>query len=59
MPESLISANVAPLQTYVRYVLSCLKKDEVFFILPKSDVGPMNPRELPRERYVDDGSSDF
>lgn len=55
MPESLTSPNVRPLQTHVRYVLSCLKRDNVFFILPASDLGPMNPRDLPREIYAEDG----
>ncbi|KAF8973557.1 hypothetical protein BDZ97DRAFT_376774 [Flammula alnicola] len=55
MAESLSSPSVVSLQTYVRYVLSCLKKDRVFLILPKSDLGAMNPRELPRELYAEDG----
>jgi hypothetical protein len=27
----------------------------VFVILPKSDLGPLNPRDLPREIYAQDG----
>ncbi|KDR85359.1 hypothetical protein GALMADRAFT_52449 [Galerina marginata CBS 339.88] len=55
MPESLTSPNVLPLQTHIRYILSCLKRDHVFFILPKSELYPMNPRELPREIYAENG----
>jgi len=55
MADSLTTPQLLPLQPHVRYVLSRLQKDRVFLILPKSDLGPMNPRELPRELYADDG----
>ncbi|KAF8203180.1 beta-glucan synthesis-associated protein-domain-containing protein [Pholiota molesta] len=55
LADSLTSPNFAPLQPHVRYILSRFQKDLVFLILPKSELGPMNPRELPREIYADDG----
>lgn len=55
MADSLSAPGSTPLQPYVRYVLSCLRRDNVFLLLPKSDLGAMSPRELPREIYADDG----
>ncbi|KAF5312220.1 hypothetical protein D9619_002882 [Psilocybe cf. subviscida] len=55
MADSLSAPASAPLQPYVRYVLSCLRRDNVFLLLPKTDLAAMNPRELPREIYADDG----
>ena len=55
MADSLTSATFAPLQQHVRYILSRLRTDLVFLILPKTELGAMNPRELPRELYAEDG----
>ncbi|PPQ67118.1 hypothetical protein CVT25_005719 [Psilocybe cyanescens] len=55
MPDSLTNAHTLPLQPYARYVLSCLQRDLVFHIFPKSDLGAANPRELPREIFTEDG----
>jgi len=55
MADSLTSQQVIALQPHVRHVLSRLRKDCVFIILPKSDLGPMNPRDLPREVHTEDG----
>lgn len=55
MADSLTSATFAPLQPHVRYILSRLRTDLVFLILPKTELGAMNPRELPRELYAEDG----
>lgn len=55
MTDSLASQQIIALRPYVQYVLSCLQKDQVFVILPQSDLGPMNPRDLPREIYAEDG----
>uniref|UniRef100_A0A8H8CQI2 Uncharacterized protein n=1 Tax=Psilocybe cubensis TaxID=181762 RepID=A0A8H8CQI2_PSICU len=57
MPDSLTNAQTLPLQPYARYVLSCLERDHVFYILPKSDLGAANPRDLPREIFTEDGMS--
>lgn len=54
MADSLTSPQVIPLQPYVRHILSRLQKDCVFIILPKSELSPLNPRDLPREVYTDD-----
>lgn len=55
MAENLTSQQVISFRPQVQYVISRLQKDDVFLILPKSDLGPMNPRDLPREIYADDG----
>jgi hypothetical protein len=55
MTDMLVLPQFNALRPYVQYILSCLQKDQVFVILPKSDLGPMNPRDLPREIYAEDG----
>jgi hypothetical protein len=61
MTDTLTLQQFIALRPYVQYILACLQKDEVFVILPKSNLGPMNPRDLPREIYAEDGIvfSDF
>lgn len=54
MPDTLTKDPTLALQPYARYVLSCLLRDQVFFILPKSDLYAGNPRELPREILTED-----
>lgn len=56
MPDTLTLQQFIPLRPYVQYILSRLQKDEVFTICPHSDLGPMNPRDLPREMYAEDGN---
>ncbi|KAF9479721.1 hypothetical protein BDN70DRAFT_906158 [Pholiota conissans] len=53
LADSMTSPTVSALQPHIRYILSRFRKDLVFLILPKSELGPMNPRELPREIYAD------
>ena len=55
MTDTLTSQPFIPLRPYVQCILSCLEKDQVFVTLPQSDLGPMNPRNLPREIYAEDG----
>jgi hypothetical protein len=45
---------LTPLQPYAIYVLSTLVKAHAFYILPASTLHPFNPRELPREIFVQD-----
>jgi hypothetical protein len=59
MADSLTSQQVIAFQPHVRHILSRLRKDCVFIILPKSDLGPMNPRDLPREVYTENGFMSF
>ncbi|KAG5220124.1 ribonuclease [Salix suchowensis] len=46
-----VTQQLSPLQPYVTYVIQKLMKDEVFDILPTSELHPLNPRVLPREYY--------
>jgi hypothetical protein len=47
--------HLTPLQSHTIYVLSSLIKAHAFYILPTSTLHPLNPRELPREIFVQDG----
>lgn len=55
MGETLSSPQMQPLRPSVQYILCRLQKERVFFILPKSELGAMKPRDLPREVLADDG----
>ena len=55
MADTLTSPQFIALRPYVQHILSSLQKDEVFLILPKHDLGAMDPRDLPREIYAEDG----
>ena len=52
MPEAVANTHVRNLQPYTTFILSCLWKDQVFFVLPKNELGPLNPRDLPRELFA-------
>ncbi|KIM88530.1 hypothetical protein PILCRDRAFT_228881 [Piloderma croceum F 1598] len=54
LPQTL-TAHLTPLQAHAIYVLSALVKAQAFYILPASALHPFNPRELPREIFVQDG----
>ncbi|KAK7059126.1 hypothetical protein VNI00_001752 [Paramarasmius palmivorus] len=54
LPSALTSEALAPLQPSVTYILDSMVKAEVFHLLPSSDLGPLNPRSLPREIYLDE-----
>jgi len=54
MADTLSSPQMQPLRPHVQFLLCRLKKEQVFFILPKSELGAMKPRELPREVLADD-----
>ncbi|KAJ4485952.1 hypothetical protein J3R30DRAFT_3281899 [Lentinula aciculospora] len=58
LPTSLTTESLLPLQPYVSYILQCLVDCEVFYIIPSSDLNAFNPRQLPREIYVDSNSSE-
>lgn len=57
IPESLTNPGNLYLQPHVRYILSCLEKDQVFLIVPQSNIRALNPRDLPRETILDDGTA--
>jgi hypothetical protein len=52
LPDAVANSHVRNLQPYTAFILSCLWKDQVFFILPKNELGPLNPRVLPRELFA-------
>lgn len=52
LPEAVANTHVRDLQPYTAFILSCLWKDQVFLILPKNELGPLNPRVLPRELFA-------
>ena len=52
LPEAVANTHVRNLQPYTAFILSCLWKDQVFFILPKNELGSLNPRVLPRELFA-------
>jgi hypothetical protein len=54
LPSVLTSEQLRPLQPYVVYVLSVLVNARSFHIVPSSELCPMNPRDLPREIFVQD-----
>lgn len=53
LPSSLNAAHLLPLQPFVSHIISLLLKDNVFFIVPHSELGPLNPLDLPREIFID------
>jgi hypothetical protein len=57
LPEVVANTHVRDLQPYTASILSCLWKDQVFFILPKNEFGPLNPRVLPRELFALEASN--
>ncbi|GLB35996.1 hypothetical protein LshimejAT787_0302840 [Lyophyllum shimeji] len=56
LPNALNASHLQPLLPSVSYIKSVLLKDHVFFITPHSDLGPLNPRNIPREIFVDEKS---
>ncbi|KAJ3750601.1 hypothetical protein DFH05DRAFT_1565688 [Lentinula detonsa] len=58
LPTTLTAEKLLPLQPYVSHILQFLVNSEAFYIFPSSDLGPFNPRQLPREIYVDSISSE-
>lgn len=53
LPQTL-TAQLTPLQPYAIYTISELVKSQAFHILPVSTLHPLNPRELPRETFIQD-----
>ena len=54
LPEVVANTHVRNLEPYTAFILSCLWKDQVFFILPKNELMPLSPRDLPREFFADE-----
>ncbi|KAF9527793.1 hypothetical protein CPB83DRAFT_933590 [Crepidotus variabilis] len=55
MHDSLTTTQFHVFEPHVRYVLSRLRQDHVFLVLPYSELGSMNPGTLPRELFAEDG----
>lgn len=55
-PETLTTPLLQPFQPSVFFILTKMLNDQVFFIVPRSDLGTLNPRDLPREIFVDESS---
>jgi hypothetical protein len=54
LPCTLTASHLLPLQPYTTYTLSVLLSTQTFHIVPESSQYPLKPRELPRERFVQD-----
>lgn len=55
--DTLTSLELSPLKEPVLYIVSRMVKDQIFYILPPSELGPENPRYLPREIVVDNSTN--
>ncbi|KAG2350181.1 hypothetical protein BDR05DRAFT_3137 [Suillus weaverae] len=55
LPDVLETDFLRPLRPHIIYVLSALQKAQFFHILPPSNLYPLSPRELPREKFISDG----
>lgn len=51
----MLTDSLIPLQPHTIYTLSTLVKSQAFHILPATALHALNPRELPREIFVQDG----
>ncbi|KAG0704341.1 hypothetical protein DFH29DRAFT_1068062 [Suillus ampliporus] len=54
LPDVLDTDFLRPLRPHVIYLLSALQKAQFFHILPPSNLYPLSPRELPREKFISD-----
>jgi hypothetical protein len=53
-PKALTTQPLSPFRPCVSYVLKTLFDDQAFYIVPSSERQALNPRELPREVFVQD-----
>lgn len=54
LPNLFNADDLVPLKPAVSHILSTLMKDQIFHLLPSSNLGPLNPRNLPREISIND-----
>lgn len=52
LPAVLETDFLRPLRPHIIYVLLALQKAQFFHILPPSNLYPLSPRELPREKFI-------
>jgi hypothetical protein len=53
LPRSLVEDQLLPLKPIVCHILSMLLCDEVFHLVPSAHLCALNPRDLPREIFID------
>ncbi|KAJ6574952.1 hypothetical protein B0H19DRAFT_1126506 [Mycena capillaripes] len=58
LPDTLTTPYLAPLQPFASYVVSALVNAQAFHLLPSSELGAQNPRDVPREIFVEEGLID-
>ncbi|KAJ7042401.1 hypothetical protein C8F04DRAFT_1075777 [Mycena alexandri] len=58
LPGTLTTPYLAPLEPFASYVVSALVDAQVFHLLPNSELGVLNPRDIPREIFVGEGLID-
>nr|GAT47829.1 predicted protein [Mycena chlorophos] len=58
VPPTPSNPSLAPLQPFVTYCLWNLLQNHAFHIVPASNLAAQNPRELPREMFVEGGLID-
>jgi hypothetical protein len=58
LPSTLTTPYLTPLQPFASYVVSALVNAQAFHLLPSSDFGGLNPRDVPREIFVEEGLID-
>ncbi|KAJ7169727.1 hypothetical protein C8R46DRAFT_1089794 [Mycena filopes] len=58
LPSTLSTPYLTPLQPVASFVVSALVDAQVFHLLPNSELGVLNPRDIPREIFVAEGLID-
>ncbi|KAJ7654982.1 hypothetical protein DFH06DRAFT_1201228 [Mycena polygramma] len=58
LPSTLSTPYLAPLQPFAAYVMTTLVNAQAFHLLPNSELGALNPRDVPREIFVEEGLID-
>ncbi|EKM61133.1 uncharacterized protein PHACADRAFT_83686 [Phanerochaete carnosa HHB-10118-sp] len=56
LPSNLSTPQLLPLQPYATHLLETLLTAQAFHILPSSSLRAQNPSDIPRERFVEDGT---
>ena len=56
LPGNLSAPHLLPLQPYATHLLQDLLSAQVFHILPNASLRAQNPSDIPRERFVADGT---
>ncbi|KAF9462096.1 hypothetical protein BDZ94DRAFT_1309924 [Collybia nuda] len=54
LPNFFIADHLLPLRPAVSHIISTFLADRIFFVVPPSEFGALQPRDLPREIFVDE-----